>query len=212
VEIAFESPERSLAGERGNPHPIEAAQMTRPEFDYEGLIRPMEARMMRSIWRIVRGREAAEDALQDALTVVWRKREVVARHPNPQALILRISIDAAYDAVRRDRRRLRREIAGLPGQFPDAGAFSVARDAELRGLRARVLEAIGRLPKKQATAALLRLVEERSYAEIAGAMGCSETTVRVHVMRARAALSRRLGCERPRPSDGHGEGGKEGLP
>ncbi len=54
------------------------------EFDYSKLVRPMESRMMRSIWRIVRQREAAEDALQDALAVIWKKRDAVARHPNPR--------------------------------------------------------------------------------------------------------------------------------
>ncbi len=44
------------------------------EPGYDDLIRPLESVMMRSIWRIVRQREAAEDALQDALAVVWRKR------------------------------------------------------------------------------------------------------------------------------------------
>ncbi|NTU51536.1 MAG: hypothetical protein HGA94_03750, partial [Candidatus Aminicenantes bacterium] len=49
----------------------------------------MEPRLMRTIWRIVRQKEAAEDALQDALAAIWKKRDAVARHPNPQALILR---------------------------------------------------------------------------------------------------------------------------
>ena len=30
--------------------------------------------MMRSIWRVVRNPDLAEDSLQDALAVVWKKR------------------------------------------------------------------------------------------------------------------------------------------
>ena len=181
------------------------------ESDFDGLIRPMEARMMRSIWRIVRQREAAEDALQDALTIIWRKREAVARHPNPQALILRICVNAAIDAVRKARRRLRREIAGLPQQCPDASASSFPEEADVRSQRARVLEAIGHLSKRQAAAMLLRFVEERSYAEIAGAMGCSETTARIHVMRARDVLSRRLAHDLPLHADRRDASIKEDL-
>lgn len=175
----------------------EAAAMDNREFDYDQLVRPMESRMMRSIWRIVRDKEAAEDALQDALAVIWKKRDTVARHPNPQALILRISVDAAYDAVRKIRRRLGHEVQGLPEDAPDGAAPAVTKASEDRGLRAAVLEAISRLPKRQATAALLHLVEEQSYREVARAMGCSESTARVHVLRGRAALARRLCRERP---------------
>lgn len=159
---------------------------------YDDLIRPLEPVMMRSIWRIVRDREAAEDALQEALIIVWRKRRAVARHPHPRALILRISIDAAYDALRRSRRRLRREAGSARIDAADPSMPGVERSWEDRQLRAAVLEAVGRLPKRQATAAMLRLVEERPYPEIAAAMGCSEATVRIHVMRARAALAARL--------------------
>ena len=46
-------------------------------------------------------------------------------------------------------------------------------------------------------AAILRLVEEQPYPEIARAMGCSEATVRIHVMRARASLAAALADLRP---------------
>jgi RNA polymerase sigma-70 factor (ECF subfamily) len=197
MEIAAVSPDCSLAAREETSRPVEAAAMENREFDYNGLVRPMESRMMRSIWRIVRQREAAEDALQDALAVIWKKRDTVARHPNPQALILRISIDAAYDTVRKNRRRLSHEIAGLPDGAADDLAAPVTKESEDRSLRAAILEAIGRLPRQQATAVLLHIVEEQPYEEIARGMGCSETTVRVHVMRGRAALARRLARQRP---------------
>ena len=48
---------------------------------YDELIAPMEGTMMRSIWRIVRNADLAEDSLQDALTVIWKKRLQIRRHP-----------------------------------------------------------------------------------------------------------------------------------
>lgn len=177
--------------------PQRAAAVDIREFDYDILVRPMEGRMMRSIWRIVRQREAAEDALQDALALIWRKRHKVARHPNPEALILRIAVTSAYDAVRKGRRRSRHEIAGLPeGQAKDV-APPAEKDIEDRDLRAAILGAIGRLPRRQAEAVLLHVVEDQSYEDIAQAMGCSESTVRVHVARGRAELSRQLVRELP---------------
>ncbi len=176
-------------------------------FDYDLLVRPMEGRMMRTIWRIVRHREAAEDALQDALTVVWKKRENVARHPKPEALILRIAVAAAIDAVRKDRRRLRHEVPSLTDDRAGDTAPTTTQEFEARELRAAVLEAVGRLPRRQATAVLLHVVEQQPYADVARAMGCSEATVRVNVMRGRTRLARRLSERIAGPA---AEDGKEG--
>ncbi len=189
--------------------PIKAAAMEYPEFDYDSLVRPLESRMMRTVWRIVRQKEAAEDALQDALAIIWKKRDAVARHPNPQALILKIAVAAACDAVRKNRRRLGHEVTGLPDDRTGDGAPSVTRAAEDRALRAEILEAIARLPERQATAVLLRVVEEQSYEDIAAAMDCAEATVRVHVLRGKAALARRLARLRPEHAEERGETGKE---
>lgn len=167
------------------------------EFDYDLLVKPVEGRMMRAIWRIVRHRESAEDALQDALAVVWKKRHVVARHPNPEALILRIAITSAIDAVRKDRRRLRHEAPGLSEDRAGVAGPTTVQEVEARDLRSAVLEAIRHLPRRQATAVLLHVIEERSYADVARAMGCSEATVRVNVMRGRARLARRLARRSP---------------
>ena len=182
------------------------------EFDYDVLVRPLEPRLMRTIWRIVRRRETAEDALQDALTVIWKKRQAVVRHPNPQALILRIAVTAAIDAMRRDRRRLRHEAPGRPDDRTEDAAAPVGKGVEDRELRTAILEAVSRLPRRQATAVMLHIVEERSYDEVARAMGCSETTARVHVLRGRAALAKRLGRERPDLAGGFDRNGKESGP
>jgi RNA polymerase sigma-70 factor (ECF subfamily) len=187
--------------------PQRADAVTDRDFDYDLLVRPMEGRMMRSIWRIVRHREAAEDALQDALAIVWRKRDAVARHPKPEALILRIAISAAIDTVRRDRRRLRHESPGLPDDRMGDPAPSPGQEADARDLRAAVLEAIGYLPRRMATAVLLHVVEEQPYDEVARAMGCSEATVRVNVMRGRARLARRLARRSPGPGAIDGQEG-----
>lgn len=190
--------------------PERAAALENREFDYDLLVRPMEGRMMRSIWRIVRHREAAEDALQDALAIVWKKRDAVARHPKPEALILRIAVSAAIDAVRKSRRRLRHETPGLADGRAGDSAPPLESEVESRDLQAAVLDAVGRLPRRQATAVLLHIVEDQSYEEAARAMGCSESTVRVNVMRGRAGLARLLARRRPGPAGATDRAAKEG--
>lgn len=51
------------------------------------------------------------------------------------------------------------------------------------------------LPRKQRAAVVLRFYEDRTYAEIAEILACSEATVRSQVHRALAALRVRLESE-----------------
>jgi RNA polymerase sigma factor (sigma-70 family) len=159
---------------------------------FDALIRPIQDQMLRSIWRITRNAEDAEDALQESLTVVWRRRARIAKHPRPRALILRICVNCACDVLRARLRRGSRETA-----FNEAEAIGAADapvDAGLRNqeLREDIVRALMRLPRRQATAVLMRHVLELSYQEIGEALECSDVTARVHVNRACARLSRLL--------------------
>jgi len=155
---------------------------------YETYLAPLETRLLRTAWRITRDPDRARDALQDAMARVWEHRERIRRHPNPGALVQRIAIHAAIDVLRRARRRRRAEESASPRAWRGAttGTYVDAERAEIRGL---VLEAIARLPEKQAAAVTLRVLEERPYEAIAEALGCAEPTARVHVLRGRKKLA-----------------------
>jgi RNA polymerase sigma-70 factor (ECF subfamily) len=159
---------------------------------YTRYIEPIEDQMIGVIWRVLRDPDESDDALQNALTKIWAKRRAVFEHPNPKALILRICINSAYDMLRRrvrdkhDLQALRERITDLT----DRSGTDVLIDEEVRE---QIMAQIARLPRKQAVAALMRLVDSMPYAEIAQALGCSETTARVHVTRSRTRLRERLG-------------------
>lgn len=52
---------------------------------------------------------------------------------------------------------------------------------------------VRRLPKRQAQAIALYYLDDRSTSEIAGVLGCDESTVRIHLSRGRRALATSLG-------------------
>jgi hypothetical protein len=63
--------------------------MMNPGFPlFQQSIAPIEDRMIRSAWWITRNAQDAEDAMQNALMVIWKNRHRIGQHPNPQALIL----------------------------------------------------------------------------------------------------------------------------
>lgn len=166
-----------------------------PDEEFERLILPGRSRMMRAIWRVVRDPELAEEAFQDALTTLWRKLAVLRAHPNPQAFILRVCLDAACDQVRARGRRASRFV-GIDETNPRRAVVS-GETVENAAFVGEVIDAVGRLRPRQATALLLRALHEAPYDVIAQALGCSEATARVHVQRARDSVRSVLGLGRP---------------
>jgi RNA polymerase sigma factor (sigma-70 family) len=145
--------------------------------------------MMRSIWRITRVAEDAEDALQESLTVIWKRRARIGRHPHPRALILRICVNCACDVLRARMRRGSREKALIDPDALRAKDCPVGQRLHGQELRDDVARALMRLPRRQATAVVMRDILELSYEEIADALGCSGSTARVHVNRAHKKLN-----------------------
>jgi RNA polymerase sigma-70 factor, ECF subfamily len=155
---------------------------------YDELIAPLEAAMMRSIWRVVRNADLAEDSLQDALAVIWKKRFQIRLHPNPQALILKICLNAAYDSLRKlERGRRHTDLSPLEKALA-APHHSADCDLEEKEIEEQVQQAIRRLPRKRAMAVMMRLLQEESFESIAKALNCSEVTVRIHISKGRAQL------------------------
>ena len=144
--------------------------------------------MIRIVWRIVQDRHDFEDAFQEALTRIWKRLDRISRHQNPHALVLRICANAGYDLLRkRTRDRLCQPVETLGVDLADPGP-PVADAMSRREVRVQILQAIGRLPRKQAQAVLMRFAQQLPYPEIAQALACSEVAARKCVSRARAHL------------------------
>ena len=140
--------------------------------------------------------DADELRREEALLEERRRLDRIRRHANPTALVLRICANEAYNTLRRRRRRRTGPLpAGLAGGGPSVEEQTAAQD-----LREQVLVAVGRLPRKQALAVLMRVVQEQSYDDIAAALGCAEDTARSHVAKGRAHLRKALADYAPRLS------------
>ncbi len=172
---------------------------------YDTYLAPLETRMLRAAWRITRDPDRARDALQDAMATIWKHRERVRSHPNPAALVLRIAIQAAVDVRRRENRRWRSGGQTMPAWAGGGDDADPRTTAERREIRDLVLEAIARLPARQATAVTMRVMEDASYDTIAAALGCAEPTARVHALRGREKLRRLLDALAPATRAGGGQ-------
>lgn len=160
--------------------------------DYDRLIRPCEEQMMLTIGRIVRDADKAADVLQDTMTKLWSGLDRLRDHPNPKAYILSVCISSAHDALRKLKRLQAAQLVMAAEAASRIGTPEPVMVLSEREVEAAVMTAISRLPTQQATAVLMRILHEESYANIAQALACEETTARTHVARGREALAREL--------------------
>jgi RNA polymerase sigma factor (sigma-70 family) len=122
------------------------------------------------------GRDATQEAFARALAR-WRRRR---SHPWAGGWVT----TTALNLVRRTLRR-----------GPDLQPPTAAADAHVEDI-VDLHRAIAALPLRQREAVVLRYVLDLSIDEVARRMGCAEGTARVHLTRARRALSRHLGGAR----------------
>jgi RNA polymerase sigma-70 factor (ECF subfamily) len=124
----------------------------------------------------------AEDIAQEAMLVTYRKWRTVSRLERPDLWVRRVCANLAVSSFRRRMVELRAvtRIAGRREPTP------LGDDSE------QFWAAVRSLPRRQAQAAALRYAYELPIADIAEVLSCSEGTVKVHLSRARHALSRTL--------------------
>lgn len=159
---------------------------------YDRLVGPIEDRMLATVWRVLGDPHDAEDALQNALARLWQQWPRLEHHANPRALILKFCADAAIDQLRRRKRPVVQSLAnGLAESLltrqllPDE---MLIRQETLND----IMEAVARLSRNQATAVLMRFIQDESYENIGAALGCGTATARKHIARGREKLEREL--------------------
>jgi len=130
-------------------------------------------------------REDAEDVLQDTFIRVWQSLDRYDPERGPFApWFFTVLRNTARNAAQHRGLRAHGELS--PGQ---AAVTDTPDEAARRGeLREEIEAAVRRLPPMQRSCFRLCAVEGLSGAEAADALGIAESTVRVHVFKARQTL------------------------
>lgn len=141
-------------------------------------------RMVRIAYALSGSRLAAEDLAQDAMVAAHRQWDRVGTLNEPGAWTRRVVINKAASLYQRRKAELR--AIGRLG--PLRGSLPQSLDAESDHLWLEVR----RLPQRQAQAVALFYVDDMTVAAIAAVMECAESTVKVHLHRARQTLATRV--------------------
>jgi RNA polymerase sigma-70 factor (ECF subfamily) len=127
--------------------------------------------VVRSMYAFTGDRAAAEDLAQEAFARLFQAWDRISSYERPDAWVRRVAINLALSARRR--RRYLRRPEPVPG--PSTEPLDVRR-------------AILQLPGMQRAVVVLYYLEDRPISDVAQIVGCAESTVRVHLHRARHRL------------------------
>jgi RNA polymerase sigma-70 factor (ECF subfamily) len=145
--------------------------------------------------RVVRERDSAEDAVQEAFYNAYRN---LARFSGTsfRSWLTRIAINAANDILRKRKRRPSEpypEWEDDSWQPPAPTVEAPEQQALARQRRLAIAKAMGGITDDQRTAIILYDVEGYDYGEIADMTGVSVGTVKSRIHRGRMALRELLG-------------------
>ena len=138
-------------------------------------------RLVAAVTLVARSREAAEDAVQEALARAWERAGTEEIRSLP-AWVTRVSLNLSRSRWRRLRAEARATERLLPISSPPPSESPMD-----------VQRALTRLSQRQREVTVLRYYLGMDLSEIAGVLGVSEGTVKTQLFRARRALAELLG-------------------
>jgi RNA polymerase sigma factor (sigma-70 family) len=150
--------------------------------DYEWIFRSAFPRIHRTVTLVLRDYDGAEEVTQEAFLKLlenWRK---VSSYEQPEAWVRRIAIRIAVRRASREHERTTRERRARQP------AAATEPDLDLA-------DAIATLAPRQRAAVVLHYYEDLPVLEVARVLSVSESTVKQHLLRARARLAEVLGEE-----------------
>jgi RNA polymerase sigma factor (sigma-70 family) len=142
--------------------------------EFEDVYWALYLRAMRTAYRVLGDRDAAEDVAADALARAHLHWSHVRMLPHRDGWVLRVASNLALDVARRRTPKL---SAAPHATFEDRTVDRITLVRALRGL-----------PRRQREAVSLRYLAQLSHDEIAAALGIAAPSARTHVHRGLLAL------------------------
>lgn len=152
--------------------------------DFDQLYRTTYQRVFATLVMILRNREAAEDAAQEAYVRAFRAWKSWKMDGPAEAWVHRIALNVAFTYRRREQVREIGKLVVRLGRPEDRDPTEAVHSDLKRELRA--------LPPKQAAAIVLRHVHGYSNRDIGMTLGIPERTVASRLAAAKARLRARL--------------------
>jgi RNA polymerase sigma-70 factor (ECF subfamily) len=150
--------------------------------------------LIQLVQRILGDLEEARDVVQVTFFKVWENRNKFDERWSPNTWIYRIASNLAIDHLRsrKSRERSHEPVRQHLRQVADRGSQRDLAHLQHGEVANIFRELAAGLSEKQRMVFLLREMEGMSSPEVAGVLGCRESTVRNHLFNARKYLRREL--------------------
>jgi len=170
---------------------LRALEGDRPSVDT--LMQEVRSRILARIRRVTFDADCAEDLVQDTLLAIVRSLDRLRQPGRFWSWAMSIAANKVRQHYRCERRRpavqlSMLDVAGLPDRPDEPPELDAGSNEAIRLVLAGLAEAEGRYR----VVLEMRYFERMPYSAIAERLGCTETSARVAVFRAKRALRREL--------------------
>jgi RNA polymerase sigma-70 factor (ECF subfamily) len=176
----------------------------RDERAFRELVEEYQDRVFNLLYRMIGGREEAEDLAQEVFVTVFKSIEQFRGDSKLSTWLYRVAVNHCKNRIKYLSRRHDRQTGALDdaaereaaslGQHPIGAARIERPDRALEGAQLDLLvqRAIADLDEDHRVVVVLRDIEELSYEEIGAITSLPEGTVKSRLHRARLALKQKL--------------------
>src|SRR5947209_12016393 len=159
---------------------------------WEQIVRQYWRKVFNVAYKFVGKHDEAEDLAQDIFLKIFKSIGTFDRRANFQTWLISVSRNLCIDhyrSVRKERQTINRDVDAIELSVISHDKNQVEA-LEQRDRAALLRQALAGVPATLRTAVLMRDLQERSYQEIADALGLPEGTVKSRMHRGRAELAR----------------------
>jgi len=157
---------------------------------YEALVNKYKKPLLNFIYRFLKDRQLAEDIAQETFFRVYRARETYKAGSKFSTWLYTIASNLSLDTKKKEKRDAAGHVLSLQDASWEIGSRDIPAyaDNENSRLEENITAALQNLSETQRIALLLKVYEDKSYAEIAEIMDTTEPAVESLIFRARQNL------------------------
>ena len=152
------------------------------------IVQPFQDKVYRVARRLLISDDAAQDATQEVLLKLWKKRDQIKKYRSPEAFAMTMTKNYCYDRLKA---KGNNNLKIVHSNYEDHSS-NTSKQVEVSDEVAWVFKFIEQLPEQQRLIIQMRDVEQYTNTETAEILEINEGAVRVALSRARKTLRTQL--------------------